>query len=48
VEPDDSPVVFHDTAVFVFRIEDGKLAGCSAEYLDFDDHKEFGARESAH
>lgn len=48
VEPKDSPQMFHDTALFVFHIENGKLAACSAEYLDFSEHKEFSRRVTAH
>jgi hypothetical protein len=48
VEPQDSPAVFHDTGLFVFRVENGRLAEYSAGYLDFSEHKEFSRRASAH
>ncbi len=41
VEPEHSPAIFEDTAVFVFTLEQGRLSSCNACYLDFNDHAEF-------
>ena len=40
VEPDATAPDFFDVAVFAFTLERGRLASCSASYLEYEEHEE--------